>query len=87
MLNAGANPGALREPRRITPTPPPLATTPVGNGANTGWNGGVHVQVMAPATPRTAKPKFDPRQLRHPDVVLPLIAAAIVLVVLLAWGA
>ena len=82
----------LREPRRVAPTPPPLPVAPVGNAGNTGWvGGGVQLQVVAPTpavTPRAKQTaRFDPRQLRHPDVLAPLVAAAIVLLVLLAWGA
>lgn len=89
MLNAGGNLGALREPRKVAPAPKPLPVAPVGNAGNTGWNGGavqLHVVTPAPVTKPT-KPNFDVRQLRHPDVLLPLVAALIVVLVLLAWGA
>lgn len=90
MLNAGGNPGALREPRRITPTPPPLPVAPVGNAGNTGWNGagGVQLQVVSGTSAKHSPTKqpFELRHLAHPDVVAPVIAALIVLAVLLAWA-
>jgi hypothetical protein len=93
---------ALREPRAKTPAASPPAATPQTAPvqfstppANTGaaWSP-PPIRFYATASVGAAEPParrgrtpFSWRHLMNPDVMLPAIAALIVLVVLLAWAA
>ncbi len=79
-------------PVAAVPPVAPLAFSTSQNGPGLAYVAPAvfNLQVATPvakAPARAAKPKRSARDLLHPDVVLPLVAALIVLILLLAWAA
>ncbi|HVV38290.1 MAG TPA: hypothetical protein VHC63_16905 [Acidimicrobiales bacterium] len=81
----------------ILPPPPPpvqvVVSTTNANGPGVGYYSpplfSLDAPVAAAAPPlarRPARPQWDPRQLLHPDVLLPLVGAVIVLILFVAWA-
>ena len=89
----------MREPRAAAPAlpaplpkPAPLPRPQVvtasvnGNSSNAYWSSAsAQVQLMVARPPRRS-PQDVLQSVRHPDVFLPLVAALIVLLLLLAWA-
>lgn len=81
-----AQPAPLVVPPAPSAVPVAWSTSPNGPGLAYVAPAVFNVQVAAPVV-ALAKPKRTPRDLLHPDVLLPVVAAVIVLILFLAWAA